>query len=181
MEQLAGVIAEFGGAEILHNDVANFGSVRADTIELTVRTGRLSHLEVLIGGYDDDPRALYMVPEVRRWIRLVKERWPDALFWLTPSALWLFALSLNPDMVTPLHDGRRRIALDTEKLSAQLVHSYAEAGEILAAAGMAEDAIARASQRAFANFSAMLERKQYGDYAVVHPEDGTIMTYRAEG
>jgi hypothetical protein len=44
MEQLAGVIAEFGGAEILHNDVANFGSVRADTIELTVRTGRLSHL-----------------------------------------------------------------------------------------------------------------------------------------
>ena len=57
--------------------------VAARVIELTVEYRELNHLELTVAGYDDDPRSLYEVPEVNRWMRLACKRWPDALFWMT--------------------------------------------------------------------------------------------------
>src|SRR5262245_42939111 len=81
MDRLFGVIAEFDKAMIVHKDVRYFGSIRDELIDLTVKYRQLNHLEILIDGYDNDLRALYEVPEVRRWVKILHTTWPDFLFW----------------------------------------------------------------------------------------------------
>ncbi len=93
MEQIKGIIADFNNDMVVYKDVAYFGPVRRELIELCVEYSELIHVEVLIGGYNDDPRSLYEVPEVRRWIAKLFERWPDAMLWMTPTSLWMCILS----------------------------------------------------------------------------------------
>ncbi len=181
METLKGLIADFSYAMVAHKDTSYFSTVRSEIIELTVEHSELAHLEVLFGGYDDDTRSVYEVPEVNRWINLVCKRWPDAMFWLTPTSLWVFSLSLNPDMHSRLPDGRIQIAIDVETLLPQIADSHAAGVEALVEAGMAQDAADRVEEHATENIKQMLERKKFGeDYAVVHPKDGTVFIYRKE-
>ena len=180
METLSGFIADFDKAMVIHKDVSYFGPVRDDLINLTVEYGQLNHVEILIGGYNDDDRSLYEVPEVRRWIKLIHTRWPDLLFWLTPGSLWLCVLCLNPDMHKRLPDGRLQIALDTERLLGQFAASHLAGEEVLERAGMAEDRIDRASGQAKQNVLQMFDQKKLGDYTVVYPKDGKVLIYRSE-
>lgn len=178
METLSGIIAEFDKPMILHQDVKYFGQVRDDLLKLTCTHRRLNMLEILVGGYDDDPRSLYEVPEVRRWFSLVYDTWPDLLFWLTPGALWVVGLSLNPEMHERLPDGRVRIQLDTERLNLQFVTSQVEGEAALKEAGLSDADVKRAGEQAQANLIQMYQRKQLGDYVVVHPTSGEIITIR---
>jgi|SRR5215831_293411 len=180
MYTLSGFIAEFDKAMVVYKDVSYFGPVREDLIALTVQYSQLNHLEILIRGYDDDVRSLYEVPEVRRWINILHTRWPDALFWLTPGSLWTSLLCLNPEMHKRLPDGRLQIALDTDHIYEQFAASVMAGDEVLREAGMAEDLVERACDQALKNLSQMFDRKQLGDYVVVHPKDGKILTYRSE-
>ncbi len=82
MDTLAGLIADFDHAIIVHKDITYFGRVRKEISELTIEYGKLVHVEILVGGYNDDETALYEVPEVKRWIKLIHTRWPDTLMWL---------------------------------------------------------------------------------------------------
>jgi hypothetical protein len=180
METLPGVIAEFSRGMVVHKDVRYFGSIRDELIELTIAHGQLNHVEVLIDGYNDDDRSLYEVPEVRRWVKLVCEGWDDALFWLTPGSLWLFVLSLNPEMHSKLPDGRRQITLDTDAIIQDVVTGYAAAEETLEKAGMEEDLVAECTAQAQQNLMEMFQRKQLGDYVVVHPKRGEVITYKSD-
>jgi hypothetical protein len=180
MDTLPGVIAEFSRGMVVHKDVRYFGSIRDELIELTIAHGQLNHVEVLVDGYNDDNRSLYEVPEVRRWVKLVSERWDDALFWLTPGSLWLFVLSLHPEMQSKLPDGRRQIALDTDAIIQDVVTGYAAAEDALAKAGMAEDLVAECTAQAQQNLMEMFQRKKLGDYVVVHPNSGEVITYKSD-
>lgn len=155
-------------------------SVHDELVDLTVEYDALTHLELSITGYNDDPRSLYEVPEVRRWMTLVSARWPDLYYWLTPGTLWVYALALNPDTFQRLPDGQLRIALDPERMLQSMLPGYVAAEGILAARGMPQDRIDVITRRAQQNFLAMLERKKFGDYMVVHPKSGTVTTYRRE-
>ena len=38
-----------------------------------------------VNGYDDDPRALYDIPEVQSWMRKLDQEWPYWFFFLSPG------------------------------------------------------------------------------------------------
>lgn len=172
MDTLPGFIVTFDNDIVVHKDVSYFESTRRELIELTVEYRKLNHLELLIGGYDDDNRSLYEVPEVRRWIKLVHATYPDLLFWLTPGSLWIVTLSLNPSFHSRLPDGRLQIAFEPQALLPQFSESYVHAEEVLTKAGMKKKTLDVVKTRAQQNFSEMFERKLLGkDYVVVYPKE----------
>ena len=53
----------------------------------------------IVDGYNDDPRELWEIPEVRHWIALLDARWPYWFFYLYPghqSSLGFITFSLCP-------------------------------------------------------------------------------------
>jgi hypothetical protein len=181
MQILPGVLACFDLQMVLHQDTQYFGWVRTELIDLTLRDGALNRVEVTIGGYDDDPRSLYEVPEVRRWVRQVQKEWPDAPFWLTPASLWLWMLCLNPQMFSRLPDGRLQIAMDTDQIIQQYQAVAISALELLLGRGLSDEAQAAVQQQAADNLHQTFERKKLGtDYGLVHPDTGQMVQYRRQ-
>lgn len=178
---LPGFIAQFDNDMIVHKDVIDVGPTRRDLIELTVRHKTLVHMDVLIGGYNEDPRSLYEVPEVRRWIKIIQEKWPDWLFWLPPGSLWMVLLCLNPGMHSRLPDGRLRLAFNMETLAQQIAASHAKAHDSLKKAGMTKAELARVGSQAVANFKEMVPQKRLGeDYQLIHPDTGKVQIFRRD-
>jgi hypothetical protein len=181
MQELSGFIAEFDRAMVLRKEVGHFGSMREELIALTVETGGLNHLEVFIGGFDDDNRSLYQIPEVRRWVQLLERKWPDLLMWLTPGSLWWCLLCLNPGMHSRTPDGKTRIALDTDKLTEQFTSSVAQGAVMLERSGLKNGQSQAIMLQALSNLMQTFERKKLGDdYVVIHPKSGTVLTCRLE-
>jgi hypothetical protein len=178
METLKGLIADFDNAMVVNNDVSYFGPVRRELIDSTKEHGELIRVEVLIGGYNDDPRSLYEVPEVRRWVKKLVKLWPDALLWLTPASLWYFVLSLNPKMFSRQADGQLKIEMDLESVIHEISDSMSTGAQTLRDTGMAEDALDRVFDQGLANIKRMIgARKFLEDYNVVHPKDGEPFLY----
>jgi hypothetical protein len=180
MDQLSGFIAEFGKAAVIHKDTSDVAGVRDDLVALTIEYRKLCHLEISVTGYNEDPRALYDVPEVRRWVGVILKRWPDMLFWLTPGSLWVFMLSLNPDMNEPLPGGGHKISFDPEVIMGQVASSHVAAEDLLKKGGLTAAQIAPIAEAAQQNLLAMFKRKQFGEYMVVHPKLNQVMTYRRD-
>jgi hypothetical protein len=179
MDKLSGVITEFSKPMVLHNDVSYFGQIHDELVQLTITHGKLNHAEILIEGYNDDHRSLYEVPEVRRWVKNLHNTWPDSLLWLTPGSLWFFVLSLNPQMHQRLPDGRLQIELDPDWIVRTVAESQFEGKETLTGAGMAEDVAEKVMDQAENNLMQMFEQKKLGDYVVLHPKDGKIVTFKS--
>src|SRR6266849_2907060 len=178
MEALKGLIADFDNAMVVNNDVSYFGPIRRELIDLTKEYGELIRVEVLIGGYNDDARSLYEVPEVRRWVRKLLERWPDALLWLTPASLWYFILSLNPKMFSRQANGKIEIEMDLESVINQIGDGMAAGAQTLRDAGMADNAVDHVFDQGLANIKRMIEPKKFlEDYNVLHPKDGKPFLY----
>jgi hypothetical protein len=178
MNQVPGFMAEFERVAVVHKDTSDVSGVRDDLIALTVESQNLCQLEVVITGYNEDPRALYDVPEVRRWIGAIMKRWPDMLFWLTPGSLWIFLLSLNPEMVEALPGHGHRIAFDTEVIAHQVATTHVAAEAILREKGLDAAQFAPIHKTARDNLFAMYEKKRFGDYIVIHPKHNQPITYR---
>lgn len=51
-------------------------------------------LSLSISGYDDDPRELFEIPEVRRYLHGLDQEWPFWLFFLTPPSIRLVGMCL---------------------------------------------------------------------------------------
>jgi hypothetical protein len=54
-------------------------------------------LALMVGGYDDDSRPLYAIPEFRHLAGLLLSQWSEWAYWLNPSApfmrVWLLAIT----------------------------------------------------------------------------------------
>jgi len=181
METLSGVIATLDREMVFHKDLTDLATVRTELVELTVEYGELNHIELTVAGYDDDPRALYDVPEVNRWMRLARQHWPDLLFWLTPGSLWPVVLCLNPAMHKQQEDGRVRVEMDKRVVAKQAAASQLAALKLLSERGMTADALDLVVKRAQLNVMQLFERKKFGDYMVVHPKSGQPVNYRRDG
>ena len=181
MEKLAGVVASFDHAMILNKDTRYFGWVRAELVALTASHAKLGQVEVAIGGYDDDPRSLYEVPEVRRWVKLVNKEWPDAMFWLTPGSLWIWLLCLNPGMFERRPDGSMQVMLDPGVIAPQFAQALAAGEEVLERCGVDVATRERIMDEAKASLLDTFKRRKPGvDYIVLHPETGEVVYYRRE-
>jgi hypothetical protein len=179
VETLNGVVARFDHAMILHKDTHYLGYVRSELIDLTVKYGKLAHLEIAIGGYDDDPRALYEVPEVRRWVRIAHEIYPDSLLWMTPGSLWVWVLCLNPQMCSKLPEGQTQIAFDPTVLVPQFAASIVAGEAVLEQRGLREEQCETISEQARRNYQQMFERRKLGaDYLLVHPDEMRPVVYQ---
>jgi len=73
------------------------------------------------------------------------------LFWVTPGALWVVGLSLNPDMHKRLPDGRGQIQLDAERLNRQFAASQVKGQAALKTAGLSQADVRRAGKQAQSN------------------------------
>ncbi|MGH8432980.1 MAG: hypothetical protein ACRERX_00535 [Pseudomonas sp.] len=51
-------------------------------------------LSLVIAGYDDDPRELFEIPEVCRYLHGLDQEWPFWFFFLTPSSIRLVGMCL---------------------------------------------------------------------------------------
>jgi hypothetical protein len=178
MDQVPGFIAEFERAAVVHNDTSDVAGVRDDLIDLTVEFQKLCQLEVSVTGYNEDPRALYDVPEVRRWVGTIMKRWPDMLYWLTPGSLWVFVLSLNPEMVEVLPGHGHKIAFAPEVIARQMAVSYVAAEALLKEKGLTAPQIKTVGAAAQANLMGMYENKRFGAYIVIHPKLNQPITYK---
>lgn len=125
--------------------------------------------------------GLYEVPEVRRWMRTVADSWGDYLFWLTPGSLWIALLCMNPTMWSRPADGSLRIEFEPETVFQQFAVSTVMATDLLRKNGMKKSQVRAAGDQAKANLFATFERKQFGDYVVLHPGEGSVVTYRQGG
>lgn len=177
MKKLSGFIAEFDHQTILDQDLTNVSVVRTELIELTAKYNQLNLVEILVSGYDDDPRSLYEVVEVRAWMQAIHQQWPDWLFWLTPASLWACMLSLNPEMHSRDGEGQLRVQLDTDRLIKQFQKSGEAAAMILLNADMNPDNFEGLFQAALETFTDMTQRVQLGEYVVIHPDSNEIVTY----
>lgn len=180
MEQASGFIAEFDKVAVVHKDTSDVAGVRDDLIALTIEFRKLCQLEISVTGYNEDPRALYDVPEVRRWIGVIMKRWPDMLFWLTPGSLWIFILSLNPEMVELLPGHGHKVAFDTKAIARQVATSHVAAEELLTKGGLTSDQIKPIGETAQQNLFAMYQNKRLGDYVVIHPKEKRPITFRRQ-
>jgi hypothetical protein len=181
MDTLAGFIVEIDRDAVVHEDVHGIKWALGTAFDLTLRSGSLCLIEVMISGYDNDPRSLYEVPEVRRWMRKIAAGRMDYLFWLTPGTLWTTLLCLNPTMWSRLADNSLRIEFDPEAVFRQFALSSTAATTLLRSSGMKKSRVKAADDLAEQNLFAVFERRSLGDYVVLHPEERAVVTYRQEG
>ena len=71
-------------------------SLQKDCLERTIASGDLAFAGLGVMGYDNDPRELFQIPEVIRWVSLCEEQIPDLAAWLAPSrnAMGWFAMAV---------------------------------------------------------------------------------------
>ena len=147
----------------------------------------------MISGYNNDPRSLYEIPQVQRWITGITHglgaSWtkfmgastvpiPDWLYWLTPGSLYLCTLSMIPSMHNRLANGKLLIEFDTDKISELCAKSIVAAEDVLKQAGLSDETVEDITEQSAMNMINMLCGEKLGDYVVLYPTDGQIRTYR---
>jgi CHAT domain-containing protein/tetratricopeptide (TPR) repeat protein len=175
MKVLPGFIAEFSSSEVTAGGISRMESFREELFDLTRRHGRMAFLEMLVAGYDDDPRSLYEVPEVRAWIQSMYDRWPDWLLQLTPGSLWVVFQCLNPEMHTRSADGRLTARLDLDTISRRAWASMPAMQEALAKRGIRKNRIDGIVKQGLENVRDAYGGSRAGDYALIHPDQATVV------
>jgi hypothetical protein len=83
---------------ILEKDVSNFENF-VDTICLAqLGSGQANYaIAVLsIDGFNDDPRSLWHIPEVREWFKALHLARPYALYFISPASIQIYITCLEP-------------------------------------------------------------------------------------
>ena len=79
-------------------------------------------LMFVIEGYDDDPREIHSIPEIRRFYTAFHEAWPYWLYFcnLETEALRMMVLCCLPSIAAIKVDGRPNVAVNYDRL--ELLH-----------------------------------------------------------
>ena len=70
-------------------------SLQKHCLQRTIASGDLAFARLGVMGYDNDPRGLFQIPEVIRWVSLCEKQIPDLAAWLAPdsNAMGWFAIA----------------------------------------------------------------------------------------
>ncbi len=73
----------------------------------------MGRLSFAVEGYDDDPRELHSIPEVRAFYQRFKEQWPYWAFFceLTTEATRMMALCCMPSLAAARHESSAHVAV----------------------------------------------------------------------
>ena len=153
------VVYEFSRSKVERGDFSHFlGLYSLDKLP----TGRnlramMNSMVFCIAGYDDDPREIHSIPEVRKFYRQFHEAWP----------YWLYFCNLDTDALMPMvacclntltavkTDNQPQVALHHDRMEMVLFLSrdFGAMNSICERAGMFESVIYNRSKRLFEYFA----------------------------
>jgi len=118
------IFYQFSRSKVERCDFSHFLSLYApDKLPTGRRLGEMMNCFVFcIEGWDDDPREVHSIPEIRSFYVAFHEAWPYWLYFcnLETEALRMMVLSCLPSIVAVKVDGRPNVAVEYAPL--ELVH-----------------------------------------------------------
>lgn len=118
------IFYEFSRAKVERGDFSHFLSLYApDKLPAGRRLREMMDtLMFVIEGYDDDPREVHSIPEVRRFYQAFHGAWPYWLYFcnLETEALQMMALCCLPSIAATKVDGRPNVTVEYDRL--ELLH-----------------------------------------------------------
>jgi hypothetical protein len=118
------IFYQFSRSKVERCDFSHFLGVYAPDKLPTGRRLRemMGTLMFVIEGYDDDPREVHSIPEIRRFYTAFHEAWPYWLYFCNPEteALRMMVLCCLPSIAAIKVDGRPNVAVNYDRL--ELLH-----------------------------------------------------------
>jgi len=110
----------FSRSKVECGDFTHFLSLYApDRLPTGRRLGEMmNRMMFAIEGYDDDPRELHSIPEIRRFYTAFHDAWPYWLFFcnLDTEAFGMMVLCYLPSLAAMKVDGREKVAVEFNPL-----------------------------------------------------------------
>ena len=103
---------------------------------------------LVFNGYDDDPRELHSIPEVREWFAKLFEAWPYWSFFASriDQTVPLVITLLLPGEAVAGEPGMVGWAFDLDELKPLLLEMFGHQNELIERLGIGEDVNERASR-----------------------------------
>jgi len=117
----------------------------------------MNHLALFIEGYDDDPREIYAIPEVRAFYQQLWQRWPYWLYFcnLDTENLMMMVMCCLDSMDALKVQGRDQVQVSVEPL--EILHfisgGFVPMNELCERAGMSERQIFDRTKAVFEYFN----------------------------
>jgi hypothetical protein len=114
------ILYQFSRSKVERGDFSHFFSLYApDKLPEGRRLRDMMNCFVLcIDGWDDDPREIHVIPEMRRFYSAFHEAWPNWLYFcnLDGDTLRSMVMCCLPDVSTMQVDGQTKIAVTCDPL-----------------------------------------------------------------
>jgi hypothetical protein len=114
------IFYQFSRSKVEHGDFNHFLSLYGpDKLPTGPRLREMMNRFVFcIDGYDDDPREIHLIPEVRRFYSAFHEAWPYWLYFcnLDVDTLRSMVMCCLPDVSTLQVDGKTKVAVTFDPL-----------------------------------------------------------------
>jgi hypothetical protein len=112
----------------------------------------MNHLALFIEGYDDDPREIYAIPEVRKFYQELWQRWP---YWLYFCNLMMMVMCCLDSLDALKVQGRDQVQVSLEPLEIlQFISGgFVPMNEMCERAGMSERQIFDRTKAVFEYFN----------------------------
>jgi len=117
----------------------------------------MNHLVTFIEGYDDDPREIYAIPEVRKFYQQLWQRWPYWLYFcnLDTENLMMMVMCCLDSLEALKVQGREQVQVSLEPL--EILHfisgGFVPMNEMCERAGMSERQIFDRTKAVFEYFN----------------------------
>lgn len=123
--------------------------------------GMMDNLALMIEGYDDDPREVYAIPEIRAFYQRLWERWPYWLYFcnLESENLMMMTMCCLDSMDALKVKGRAQVqvSLDPLEVVRFISGGFVPMNEMCERAGMSERQIYLRTQAVFKYFKLPFE------------------------
>lgn len=107
-------------------------------------------VDISVYGYDEDPRALYEIPEVRSWFRQLDQKFPFWFYFLSKQGGGIKLITLSICNYTLLDNGQ--IMLDANNFQHFMEDHFIAMNRICESLGFDEEEIFNLSQRVFSYY-----------------------------
>ena len=152
------IFYQFSRDKVERGDFSHFLSLYALDKLPTGRRLRemMNAMMFVIEGYDDDPREVHSIPEIRRFYAAFRDAWPYWLYFcnLDTEALRMMVLCCLPSLVAMKVDGRPNVAVEYDRLELIrfISQDFAPMNSICDRGGMFEQLIYERTKAVFGYF-----------------------------